>query len=137
MQVQRPKMLEAGEYTARITDATESQSKAGNDMLVIRLLVDGHESRTYTMTDYIVADNPRLPNLLRAAGMPNDEGAHVNPYALIGKVVRIETFIQPAKGEYGPKAVVKAYSALPTQSSAPTPPPPATEAKKPEEDLPF
>lgn len=131
-------LLQPGTYVAEITKAEDTISKSsGRPMMVVELLADGPDGSQYLLRDYIVAKSHRLGQLAEATGQKSGVGEETNPDICVGKTVEIETFIDQGDDKFGPKAAVKAYKARYISSAAPTPPPPATEAKKPEEDLPF
>lgn len=94
--------LPKGEYSAKIIEAEEKTSKAGNPMLVIKLEVY-NEDRTKFITDYIVTggENPqdwKVGHLVAACGLP-DSGA-LNCADAIDRYVRVKVKIKPAKGDY-------------------------------------
>jgi hypothetical protein len=126
------KVLKAGRYIAEITEAHEATSKAGNPMMVVKLLVEDEDGRQHMMTDYIVATAARLQKLAAATGQDTGEGKEIEAEACVGKTVNVQTYVQEAQGEYGPKAAVKSYSALASGQTSQAP-----QSATEKQDLPF
>jgi hypothetical protein len=93
--------LRAGFYKAEITDAIEKQSKAGNEMIELDLLVQ--EPKAYygsTLRDYIVAGEKtrwKVNQVIAAIGMRLEEGesGDLEPKHVVGKTVTIRVEFEP------------------------------------------
>ena len=95
--------LRPGHYKVEITDAIEKQSKAGNEMMELDLLVI--EPRAFygsTMRDYIVNSEKmrwKVNQVIAAIGMAVDEGdsGDLEPKHIVGKtaIVRVELEANP------------------------------------------
>jgi hypothetical protein len=53
----RPVLLRAGRYPARITEAVERQSKAGNDVLELQVVVTASDGSERTFRDWLTASD--------------------------------------------------------------------------------
>lgn len=128
----RPNLiLPKGEYPARITNAEEQTSKAGNPMLVVSLDVfDG--DRTKMVRDYIVTGGEypadwKIGHLVRSAGL--DDDGDLDPAMLIERPVRVKLKVKPAKGDYQEDNAVDDYLEKPADEAA-APPKSATAVPK-------
>ncbi len=95
-------LLPKGEYSAKIVEAEEKHSKAGNPMLVVKMEVY-NEDRHKFVTDYIVTggENPqdwKMGHLVAACGLP--DGGTLNCSDIIDRYVRVKVKVKPAKGDY-------------------------------------
>ena len=86
-----PKHVESGDYLATITKVEQTQSKAGNEMLLFVFQLNDQRSVTYPY--YVVLDEKnlwKLRNLLLAVGAKVPKGAaNIDVERLVGKVVGI------------------------------------------------
>lgn len=97
--------LRPGFYKAEITDAIEKQSKAGNEMMELDLLVE--EPKAYygsTLRDYIVAGEKtrwKVNQVLAAIGMRLEEGesGDLEPKHVVGKTVIVRVEMEPDRND--------------------------------------
>lgn len=86
-----PKHVESGDYLATITKVEQTESKAGNQMLLFVFQLNDQRSATYPY--YVVLDERnlwKLRNLLLAIGAKVPKGAaNIDVERLVGKVVGI------------------------------------------------
>jgi hypothetical protein len=135
-------VLPEGEYLARIADAKESTSKAGNDMLVLDFVVENGTWKGAEVRDWVVPGNPmgagRLKVIMQAAGLPTPDGSfELRVEDLVDKRLEVSVRHEAYEGSMKPK--IKAY-AKPVGSDIPTPLDPisnGTAAPAEDSNLPF
>ena len=104
-------VLKAGEYDAEVLEATESRSKAGKDMLKIKLGVFRPSGSGQTWVwDYITETSFKLGQIMRASNMEKEylEG-QVAADELVGKCFKVTLAVEPARGDFGERNGVKRY----------------------------
>lgn len=105
-------VLPKGEYAAKITEAEEKVSKAGNPMLVINLEVyDGERSKF--LRDYIViggehSQDWKLGHLAKSCGLAVD--GEIIPSAIVERYVRVKVKVKPANDKYPEDNAVDDYT---------------------------
>lgn len=110
--------LTPGIYFASIESAIDTLSKAQNPMVKIELTVEGQ--RVY---DYIGDWNHgKLAKLMEAAGLDYKLG-DVEPHDLVGKMVRVKTFVEKGKDQYEGQDKTGIRTYLPADDSIPRPAP--------------
>ena len=126
--------LPAGIYDAEVLEVTETQSKAGNDMLKLKLGVFRPQGGQDWVYDYITDTSYRLAQLMSACGMSEQyQKGEVHPDELEGKSFKVTLKIDPARGEYSERNSVGRYGTS-------TPKPAAQNKEADEEDgdeIPF
>lgn len=126
--------LPDGDYEAVIINAEETQSKAGNDMVVITWRVYGNSGDVVELKDYIVDHQPwKLKRIAKAIGrLKQFESGEfrADDYRNQSATLTLVT----KEDDYGPKNEVKVYQTLQRTSAARTDGPhsPITES-----DIPF
>lgn len=108
----------AGVYTLRILEATETQSKAGNEMLKLALEVAEGEHENRRVWDYITPSNQyglaKLKGLCLSAGLMTVTGTA----DLEGQLVRAKIKIEPPQNGYDASNKVTEYLAKPTVAAS-------------------
>jgi hypothetical protein len=125
--------LPAGIYDAEVLLAEETRSKAGNDMLKIKLAVYRPNGGQEWVWDYITDTSYRLGQLMTACGLSEQYlKGEVHPDELEGKSFKVTLKIDPARGDFSERNSVGRYGTATPKPAAPSPA--STEA---EDDIPF
>lgn len=104
-------LLEPGKYQAEVVKAENAQSKKGAEMIHLEVKVFSNDGGTY-VHDYL---SPafmahKLRHFAYAAGLGERyEAGEVDAADCVGKQVEVELAIDPGKGQYGPKNVIRDY----------------------------
>lgn len=134
-------LLPAGEYDFTVMEAEEKQSKAGNDMIALKLFVYTPDGGERTIRDWIMAGSIKLRQFCVATGLDHlyEQGV-LTDQDCVGRSGRASVVIEEDKtGQYGPQNKVKVYlvakaATKPTfKAAAPATTPAAAET----EDTPF
>ncbi len=112
-------LLPENTYDVEVFDATEKQSKSGNEMIVLELRVftdGGHRD----LTDYVVSNLAwKVKGAAKGFGLLAEyESGELTANDFLGKSGRAKIGKQPANGDFGPKNVIKNYEPK-MQASAP------------------
>ncbi len=106
-------LLPVGVYDFYVAEATDTTSKKGNDMAVLKLKIEDDTGRQATLVDYLVsidsmaykirhfADSVGLLAAYERGDLPAD--------MMAGRVGKCKVGIKPADGEYRAKNVVNDY----------------------------
>jgi hypothetical protein len=136
-QLQEESLLPEGIYDFEVATTDDKPSKAGNDMITLKLLVFS-DSGTRYITDYIALGNTFGERKLRHAAVAC--GLHVEYDSgslcaddFYGKTGKVLLKKQPAKDDFPPKNSVADYQ--PRDDDAPAPTRPARDII--DDDLPF
>jgi hypothetical protein len=125
--------LPAGIYDAEVLLAEETRSKAGNDMLKIKLAVYRPNGGQEWVWDYITDTSYRLGQLMGACGLSEQYlKGEVHPDEIEGKSFKVTLKIDPARGEYSERNSVGRYGTATPKPAAPSPA--STEA---DDEIPF
>lgn len=128
-------LLQPGEYGFTVMEAEDTQSKAGNDMMKVKLEVFAPDGGTRHVYDYLLEKMAfKLRHFAATVGrMADYERGELSADAVVGRsgLVRIE--IEPA-GDYPAKNVVKDYVVAP---KPPANQPAAQQAETDGDGLPF
>jgi len=103
-------LLPVGQYKAHVEEAEETQSKAGNDMIKITLLID-HEGKEYRIWDYITENATwKLSMLCKSISMVEQFATgNIDAGMLAGSDPLVTIKKKPAKGEWPEGRTVKSY----------------------------
>ena len=102
--------LPAGIYDAEVLLAEETRSKAGNDMLKIKLAVYRPNGGQEWVWDYITDTSYRLGQLMTVCGLSDQyQKGEVHPDELEGKSFKVTLKVDPARGEYSARNSVGRY----------------------------
>lgn len=115
--------LPEGEYEATIDKAEETTSKAGNDMVVLELLVyDG--SRSYRLKEHIVEENLwKLKKIAKAVGSEEAfASGEFNPSDYVGRNLRVALTVKEDE-KYGDQNQIKSCKPSGYSGELRTPPP--------------
>ena len=127
------KVLPAGIYDAEVLLAEETRSKAGNDMMKIKLAVYRPNGGQEWVWDYITDTSYRLGQLMTACGLSEQYlKGEVHPDELEGKSFKVTLKIDPARGEYSERNSVGRYG-----TATPKPTTSAEASTEAEDDIPF
>jgi hypothetical protein len=127
------KVLPAGIYDAEVLLAEETRSKAGNDMLKIKLAVYRPNGGQELVWDYITDTSYRLGQLMTACGLSDQyQKGEVHPDELEGKSFKVTLKVDPARGEYSARNSVGRYG-----TATPKPTTSAEASTEAEDDIPF
>ena len=125
--------LPAGTYDAEVLLAEETRSKAGNDMLKIKLAVYRPNGGQEWVWDYITDTSYRLGQLMSACGLNEQyQKGEVHPDELEGKSFKVTLKVDPARGEYSERNSVGRYGL-----ATPKPTTSAEASTEAEDDIPF
>jgi hypothetical protein len=125
--------LPAGIYDAEVLLAEETRSKAGNDMMKIKLAVYRPNGGQEWVWDYITDTSYRLGQLMSVCGLSEQyQKGEVQADEIEGKSFKVTLKIDPARGEYSERNSVGRYGIATAKPIAPTPA--STES---EDDIPF
>jgi hypothetical protein len=114
--------LPAGIYDAEVLEVVETRSKAGNDMLKIKLGVFRPQGGHDWVYDYITDTSYRLGQLMSACGLSEQyQKGEVHPDELEGKSFKVTLKIDPARGEYSARNSVGRYGTETPKPAAPSP----------------
>ena len=113
--------LPAGIYDAEVLEVVETRSKAGNDMLKIKLGVFRPQGGHDWIYDYITDTSYRLGQLMSACGLSEQyQKGEVHPDELEGKSFKVTLKIDPARGEYSERNSVGRYGTATPKPATPT-----------------
>jgi hypothetical protein len=120
--------LRAGIYDAEVLEVVETRSKAGNDMLKLKLGVFRPNGGQDWVYDYITDTSYRLGQLMTACDMSEQYlKGEVDADEILGKCFKVTLKIDPARGEYSERNSVGRYGLATPKLTTPTVTPP-TEA---------
>jgi hypothetical protein len=105
-------LFPAGVYDFEVNSAEEAVSKAGNDMIKVRLDVFNDDGGKTTVFDYLMeAAAYKLRHMAEVCGLLDDyESGHLDADDLVGKAGRVKIGIQKDKtGQYADKNNVVDY----------------------------
>ena len=109
-EVQEAGLLTAGEHPFEVLEATDKQSKAGNDMLALKLGIDTEDGKR-AVFDYLGEfAEYKLRHFFDTIGqLEMYESGNIDAEALVGCTGMARIVIQPAKDGYDAKNSVKDY----------------------------
>ena len=127
------KVLPAGIYDAEVLLAEETRSKAGNDMLKLKLGVFRPNGGQDWVYDYITDTSYRLGQLMSACGLSEQyQNGEVHPDEIEGKSFKVTLKIDPARGDFSERNSVGRYG-----TSTPKPPAPSPASTEADDDFDF
>lgn len=125
-------LLPAGVYDFVVAEAEDTQSKKGNDMAVVKLLIDGPDGEI-KVVDYLVAIDSmayKIRHFAEAVDLLAEyEKGEMPAEVMVGKTGKCKLVIAPPKGEYRAKNTVSDYI---SDSN-----PPAPKAEVLDDEIPF
>ena len=137
-------LLPAGEYDFEVLEAEDTQSKAGNDMVALKLSVYDKDGATRRVDDWLVDTDGgayKIRHFASATGLLTlYEKGSLPASEMIGRVGRCKIAIRKDKtGNYPDKNSVTDYVKAPEkeQSDAVPKRAPATVAQELDDDIPF
>ena len=114
--------LPAGIYDAEVLEVVETRSKAGNDMLKLKLGVFRPNGGQDWVYDYITDTSYRLGQLMTACDMSEQYlKGEVDADEILGKCFKVTLKIDPARGEYSERNSVGRYGTSTPKPAAPSP----------------
>lgn len=133
-------LLPAGEYDFEVFEAVDTISRAGNEMIALKLWVFNANGRKFTVRDWLVANNvEKIASFCRAVGLDNEYHAGtVAAEDMQGRTGRAKIKVNPA-GQYPASNGVSFY--VKPKAGGATAPAPAL-ARKPalagiDDEIPF
>lgn len=107
-------LLPKGMYDFEIAEATEKQSKAGNDMVELVVRVYDNEGRSRKLFDWLVDSEGaayKIRHFAEATGMLAEyEKGELRSHDMVGKTGRCQVIIKKDKGgEYPDKNAISDY----------------------------
>lgn len=106
-------LLPAAIYDFIIAEADDTQSKAGNDMAVIKLKIEDENGREHKIVDYLVSIDSmayKIRHFAESVGLLAEyEKGDMPADFMLGRTGRCKLVVQPAKGEYRAKNTVADY----------------------------
>lgn len=99
-----------GSYDFRVAEATECQSKAGNDQIKLKLVIYKGEDTRFVY-DYLTASMEyKLRHFCEATGLlAKYDSGRLNADDMVGREGIVQIRIEPASGNYEAKNAVKDY----------------------------
>jgi hypothetical protein len=105
-------LLPVGEYDFLVHEAEDTQSKKGNDMAVVKLLIDG-PSGEIKIVDYLVAIDSmayKIRHFAESVGLLAEyEKGEMPAEIMVGKTGKCKLVVAPAKDGYRAKNTVSDY----------------------------
>ena len=96
------KLLSAGQYPARIIEAVEKASKAGNDMIELLVTVRGADGKERELRDWLVGNDRGALKLRHAAeavgALAKYEAGEIGQNDFPGHNVRVKIIIEKRRG---------------------------------------
>ncbi len=145
-----PRFVEPGDYLLTVIEATDTLSKAGDEMIKLKLEVEGHGVRLF---DYLVATESsfwKIDTFRKAIGDEVVEGEEVELIAesLTGRQGYARLRVEEYQGKENNKVEMwltsgnaplppKKGSALTAQSAYPAKPQPPVQSQPEDDDVPF
>lgn len=107
----RPTLLEAGVYPFEVIGASEEISKAGNEMIKIKINVRGDKGQSAHIYDYLMEKMAfKLRHFCEATGLlVKYEAGTLSQLDCEGKKGWVRIKVEPAKGNYDAKNSVEDY----------------------------
>lgn len=120
-EVARDGLLPAGVYPFEVMEATDTLSRAGNDMIRLKLVVFGPDGETPHVFDYLLEKLAyKLRHFAEVTGLlPQYEAGELTAIHCLQKNGYVKLVIEEQEG-YSPKNSVKDYEPAP-EGSAPRP----------------
>ena len=141
-QLKQGDLVEAGIYPFEILDAADTYSKAGNDMIKLKIRIYLPSGKERVIFDYLHEDMEfKVGHFAEATGLIDQyrEGV-ITAESCIGKTGELKLIIKVSKDPaYGDKNSVQDYRVIPSGQKIPEPSPiiaPAPDDFK-DSDLPF
>jgi hypothetical protein len=108
------KLLKAAWYEAEISDASEQQSRRGNDMMKVTVIVDDGAGGQRTFTDYLTDTNlggVKFRHACAARGvLAKFESGLIDQSDFPGPL-RVRIGVEKGKAGFGPRNVIEDYAA--------------------------
>lgn len=112
-EIETMNLREAGEYDFEVLDAEEKQSKQGNEMVELKVKLEGADGRSFTLFDYLVSTDGmayKVKHFAKAVGLLSEyEKGDMAAEYMLGRTGRCKLAVQPAKGGYPAKNVIADY----------------------------
>jgi hypothetical protein len=109
------KLLKSAWYDATISEASEQESRRGNDMMKITVVVEDGAGEERTFTDYLT-DTPfcglKLRHCCAARGVLAKFEAGLIDQSDFPGPVRVKIGVEKGKGGFGPRNVILDYEAV-------------------------
>jgi hypothetical protein len=110
----RSSLLEAGVYPFEVLTAEDTVSKAGNEMIKIKLVVYGNDGQQAHVYDYLMAHSEKVMFKLRhfcemAGLIAAYEAGTLDALQCFGKQGYVKIAIRNGDAQFGPKNEVKDY----------------------------
>lgn len=123
-EVQEANLLEPGVYDFEVMEAEEGTSKAGNDMVTLKLRLESPDGRSVTALDWLVATDGmayKTRHFAETTGQLSDyERGELLAHKMVGRTGSAKVGIAPAKGEYRAKNSINDYVGVAGSNSAPS-----------------
>ena len=134
-----PRFVPNGDYLVTVIEASETLSKAGDDMIKLKLEVEGHGVHLY---DYLVATESsfwKIDTFRKAIGDRVVEGEEVEltAAALEGRQGHARLRIEEYQGKKNNKVELWITDRVPTATAKTTPPATVQAQPKVDDDVPF
>jgi hypothetical protein len=135
-------LVAAGDYDFEVADAKEETSKGGNDMVKLKLNIEGEEGRRHVVFDYLVGTEAsmfKVRGFAETTGMlPQYDRGDMDPSEMIGRTGRATIAIDDKNKAYAPKNVVRAYLKADAKTNGSAAMPPRASSRHPiDDDIPF
>lgn len=110
-EVQEDGLLPAGIYDFEVTDAEDTTSKKGNDMVVLKLTISDADGRDRIVVDYLLeAIAYKLRHFASAVGLLKEyESGNLPAHLMKGRTGQCKLRIKPAQDDFRAKNEVSDY----------------------------
>ena len=110
-EAKRGKLREPGTYPFNVATAEDTQSRAGNDMIKVKLEVFDKDGGSFFIYDYLLeAMAFKLRHFAKGTGLLAEyEAGELNAGMMVGKSGGVTLEIEDAQGDYPAKNVVRDY----------------------------
>lgn len=106
-------LLDPGLYDFEVMEATDKESKAGNDMVELALRIEDPSGRGFKVLDWLVATDGgayKVRHFAESTGLLAEyEKGDMPAGVMVGKTGRCKLSIKPAEGQYRAKNAVADY----------------------------
>jgi hypothetical protein len=112
-EIQAMNLRDPGEYDFEVVEAIETRSKAGNEMVELKVRMDTPDGRNFTIFDYLVSTEGmayKVRHFAEATGLlaEYEKGDMAAEY-MLGRTGKCKVVVQPAEGQYSAKNIVTDY----------------------------
>lgn len=131
-------LISAGEYDFEVVQALDKRSRAGNEMIELKLCVFVGESRRFVFDYLLESMGFKLRHFFEGIGrLPDYIRGNIDAISLVGSSGKVELMVDEGKGNFGPKMAVKDYVVEGDKAKAPKATDFKNEVSKDDSEIPF